>query len=198
MSAVLSLPSRTADASNVAVSEAENRASLTASDRLALSRERLRQAMSELSAPQGEAENRGANERPLAWLDSLRSIPGAGTAIDAVRGWWRHNPLRVAGMAGADVAQTIVQPMARRNPLTLVLGAFLLGGLLVWGRPWRWIVRPALFAGLLPPLVYKTMARVPVEFWFSVMASLARQPRRASPTPEEPAGHARRARTGNN
>jgi hypothetical protein len=185
------------DASSVAVAEAENRASLTDSDRLALSRERLRQAMSELSAPQGEAENRGAGGRVLAWLDGLKSIPGAGIAIDAVRGWWRHNPLRIAGMAGADAAHTIVEPMARRNPLTLVLGAFLLGGLLAWGRPWRWIVKPALFAGLLPPLIYKAMTHVPVESWISVFASLAQQPRRASFTPEEPASQAGHARAAN-
>lgn len=198
MSAVLSLPSRTVDAPSVDVAEAENRASLTASERLALSRERLRRAMSEISAPEAEAESRGARGRSLAWLDSLKSIPGAGTVIDAVRGWWRHNPLRVAGMAGADAAKAIFDPMARRSPLTLVLGAFLLGGLLAWSRPWRWIARPALFAGLLPPVIYKAMKHVPVESWFSAIASLAQKPRRASPTPEEPAAHAIPARTGTN
>jgi hypothetical protein len=198
MSAALSLPSGTVDAASVAVSEAANRAALTASDRLALSRERLRQAMSDFSAPHGEAENPGAGRRAMAWLDSLKSISGAGIVIDAVRGWWTHNPLRIAGMAGADAAQTIVQPMARRNPLTLVLGAFLLGGLIAWGRPWRWIVKPALFAGLLPPLIYKAMNHVPVESWFSVLASLAHKTRRASPMPQDSAGHAGRARTSNN
>jgi hypothetical protein len=197
MSAVLSLPSRTVDSSGVAAAEAANRASLTASDRLALSRERLRQAMSDLSATQGEVENRDAGRRALAWLDSLKSIPGAPIVIEFVRNWWRRNPLRIAGMAGADAAQTIVQPMAKRNPLTLVLGAFLLGGLLAWGRPWRWIVKPALFAGLLPPLFFKAMAHVPVESWISVFATLAQQPRRVAPTPEEPASRAGHARAAN-
>jgi len=197
MSAVLSLPSRTVDAPSVDAAEAENRASLTASERLALSRERLRRAMSEISAPEAEAESRGARGRPLAWLDSLKSIPGAPIVIDAVRGWWRHNPLRVAGMAGADAAQAVIEPMARRNPLTLILGAFLLGGLLAWSRPWRWIVKPALFSGLLPRFFYKATTRVPVESWISVLTSLAQQPRGGSSTPDHSARQAGYARTSN-
>jgi hypothetical protein len=197
MSAVLSLPSRTVDASSVDIAEAENRASLTASDRLALSRERLRRAMSEISAPEAAAQSQGACGQTLAWLDGLKSFSGTGSLVDAVRGWWRHNPLRLAGMAGTDAAQAVINPMARRHPLTLVLGAFLLGGLLAWGRPWRWIVKPALFAGLLPPLIHKAMNRVPVDSWLSVLASLAQRPRRASPTPKEPAGQAGHARTRN-
>lgn len=196
MSAVLSLPCRPVDSSTVAAAEAANRASLTPSDRLALSRERLRRAMSEISAPEAEAESRGARGRPLAWLDSLKSIAGAPIVIEFVRNWWRHNPLRIAG-AGADAAQAVVKPMARRNPLTLILGAFLLGGLFAWSRPWRWIVKPALFAGLLSKLFYKATTRVPIESWISVLTSLAQQPRGASSTPDDSARKAGYARTRN-
>jgi len=186
MSAVLSMPSGMGDPADVAAAEAANRASLTASDRLALSRERLRQAMSDPSVPRGEGSNRRAGGAAVAWQDSLKSIPGARIVVDAVRSWWRQNPLRIVAMAGADAAKVIVNPMAQRNPVGLILGAFLVGGLLVWSRPWRWIVKPPLFAGLLPQLVHKAITHVPVQSWVAVLMSLVGEERAPSSTSEGP------------
>ncbi len=133
---------------------------LTASDRLALSRERLRQAMRDSSEPLAEASNQRAGESAAAWLDSLKSIPGASEAVSS---WWTQHPLRIATMVAAGAAKAVVQPMAKRDPLGVVLGALLLGGLLAWSRPWRWLLKPALFAALLPQLFYKVLADVPVQ-----------------------------------
>lgn len=151
---------------------------LTASDRLTLSRERLRQAMRDISAPPHQATQPGDGRSATAWLDSLKSTPGASVVIEAVSSWWAQHPLHIAGTVVIDAAKAVLQPMAQRNPLGLVLGALLLGGLLAWSRPWRWILRPALFAGLLPQIVAKAIAHVPPQSWMTVWASLAQERRR--------------------
>ena len=163
-------------------------ASTTPAERLALSRECLRQAMRNTSAPRrGTTEGR-ATGAGTDWLHSLKSIPGSSVVIEAVSSWWAQHPLRVAGMVAADAANAVVRPVAQRHPLGLVLAALVLGGVLAWSRPWRWILTPALFAGLLPQLVSKAMALVPPRSWMAVLDSLmqeqSRRPAESQPTGE--------------
>ncbi len=134
------------------------------SERLALSRERMRLAL------QGKPSSRGGDApgvRPAsfstAWLAGLRSLPVAGVVIDAVTGWWAQHPLRMAVVIGSSAAKAVAEPIAQRNPLGLVLGAALLGGVVVWSRPWRWLLKPALFAGLMPQLVKQALSRLPAQ-----------------------------------
>ena len=94
-----------------------------ACEKLAQSRARLRQHMLARRAPQ-------------------RSV------AETVGSWWTHHPLRLAASVAAEGVGAIARPLAQRHALLLVLGATLAGGLLVRSRPWRWIVKPALFAGL--------------------------------------------------
>ena len=134
------------------------------SDRLALSRERMRQAMQGKPAPRsGGAFVGDAAGAPLPWLQSLRSLPIAGVVFDAVLSWWEQHPLRIGFVVASSAAKALARPIAQRNPLGLVLGTFLLGGLVMWSRPWRWLLKPALFAGLLPQLVNKVLARLPSQ-----------------------------------
>ena len=95
----------------------------TPSERLALSRERLRQAMRDISAPAGAAPNQRAGASVVAWFDGLKSLPGVNVVIAAVSSWWVQHPLRLVSMLVLDAAKIAVQPMAQRNPLGLVLGA---------------------------------------------------------------------------
>ena len=39
----------------------------------------------------------------------------------------------------------------------------LAGGLLAWSRPWRWLLRPALFAGIAAQLTSHVVARLPLD-----------------------------------
>lgn len=127
----------------------------TPSERLLLSRERLRLALRETAATAGQPESRpGSWSRPK-WLDGLNDLPGVSAVMDALR--------------------VMVLPMAQRNPLGLVMGAVLLGGLLAWSRPWRWISTPALLAGLLPPLLATAMASLKPINWLDILAALAKQ-----------------------
>jgi hypothetical protein len=60
-------------------------------------------------------------------------------------------------LLAAQAATVLVQPIARRHPYALVLGAAVAGGLLMLARPWRWISTPALLAGLLPQIMAEAM-----------------------------------------
>ncbi|HEY5580480.1 MAG TPA: hypothetical protein VIK56_04840, partial [Rhodoferax sp.] len=93
---------------------------LTPSERLTLSRERLRLALRDISAPVGGASSARASAVGLAWLDSLKSIPAASIVIEAVRSWWAQHPWRVSSVLASEAVKAVVQPMAQRHPLGLV------------------------------------------------------------------------------
>jgi hypothetical protein len=137
----------------------------TAADRLVVSRERMRRAMAGASAPGGD----GAGP---AWLQGLKTMPGGQILSEAVGTWWAQHPLRLASMVAVDAAGALVRPTAQQHPLALVFGAFVVGGLFAWSRPWRWILTPALFAGLVPQLFSRAMALVPPRSWMAVLGSL--------------------------
>ncbi len=146
-------------------------------DRLAASRERLRQAMQVIVKPPQRATAGGASSSLFgatgsAWLESLKSVPGINIIVDAVTSWWMRHPLRLASGVASDAARAALQPVAQKNPVALVLGALVLGAVVVWTRPWRWVARPALLAGLFPQVLSKVIAHAPVSSWLSVLSSL--------------------------
>ncbi|MDO9284577.1 MAG: hypothetical protein Q7U26_06740 [Aquabacterium sp.] len=125
----------------------------TAAARLEASRAQLRRAL--LGAPDDAHDGSGppgASTTP-AWLASLKAMPGVGLLVAAAEAWWSRHPLHLAGTIAVTAADAVLKPVAQRHPLRLVLGAAALGGLLAWSRPWRWVVVPALFAGLVPQLL---------------------------------------------
>lgn len=152
---------------------------LSAADRLAASRERMRQAMQAAGA--AEATGRQPAAPAWGWLQSLESVPGAGVVIKAVRTWWAQHPLRIAGMAAGQAAKAVIQPLAQRHPLGLVVGAALLGGLVVVTRPWRWMFRPALFAGMLPRLFQGAAAQLTAQTWTTLLFGLLQEPNQPNP-----------------
>ena len=158
----------------------------TPAERLALSRVRLREAMLARSASARGTSRPRAGGSAIAWLEGLKNIPGISILIGAVTGWWAQHPLRLAGMVAADAAAAVVRPVAQRHPLGLVLGGLLVGGLLAWSRPWRWIVKPALFAGMVPQLFSKAMALVPASSWMAVVTSLMQEQGRPQAVPAPP------------
>lgn len=128
-------------------------------DRLALSRQRLRQALSGTTAAVDPDAPPHTPSGVAAWWDDLKHMPGVAIAIEALHSWWAKHPLHAASLVAANTALAVVRPLARRHPLGCVLGAFLLGGLLAWSRPWRWALKPALFAGLLQQLVLTSLTQ---------------------------------------
>lgn len=118
-------------------------ATVTAAEHLAASRERLRLGLTARAAAPGAAPAPGPAP---AWLAPLMANPAAALALQAARTWWSGHPLHALGQGAAAAADAALRPVARRHPIALVLGAGLLGGLLVWSRPWRWLPSPALLA----------------------------------------------------
>ena len=134
----------------------------SAAERVALSREHLRQALHDAAAPRRPAIDplTGA-PMSVPWLDRLKAIPGAGIAIDAIGLWWSRHPARLAVSVASHSAETLLRPIAQRHPLTLVAAAFAVGAVLAWSRPWRWALKPAVFAGLLPQLLMSALKDAP-------------------------------------
>jgi hypothetical protein len=71
----------------------------------------------------------------------------------------------------SEASNAVVRPIAQHNPVALVVAAGLVGAVFAWSRPWRWALKPALFAGLLPQLVSRVVANLPLESWLAVLGS---------------------------
>ena len=111
---------------------------LTNNERLALSREQMRQYLLGTSpAPTGASASPNAKSDPLRWMVTVRAIGAA--------------------------ANVVLRPVAEQHPLRLAGAAVLAGGLLAWARPWRWLLRPAVFAGIAAQITSRVISRVPVE-----------------------------------
>ena len=147
---------------------------MTALERLELSRARLREALAPPPAAPPVSPGHGFG---ASLLQRVKALPAAGPVIDSVAAWWSQHPLRawVALAGGASTA--VAQPLARRNPVTLVLTAALVGAVFAWSRPWRWALKPVLFAGLAPQLAARVAKALPIESWIGLLASTSpRQP----------------------
>jgi hypothetical protein len=149
-------------------------------ERLALSREHLRTAM--LPVPKA-ARGRGRGPTALAanLLDKAQAMPGVSFFTDTVRAWWEKHPLHTASVVAAEASRKFAAPLAQRNPMGLILGAVAVGAVLALVRPWRWMLRPALFAGLVPALVSRAVKELPVDslirmFGNATERSLAKRP----------------------
>jgi hypothetical protein len=140
-------------------------------ERLALTRARMRLALH--SEPKAHAHASSATGP--GWMDALKSEPVAGIVLEALRQWWQQHPLRTAGTLVAQAVQSTLAPVAQRNPVALVLAAFVVGGLLALAKPWRWIPVSAIFVGVVPQILAKWVAQVPTSTWMSGLDAFLRQ-----------------------
>ena len=62
-----------------------------------------------------------------------------------------NSPVQLALAAG----NIVMQPAVRKHPFRAVLGAALIGALLVKGRPWRLLANPVVVSALLPLAISK-------------------------------------------
>lgn len=149
--------------------------------RLALSRSRLSLALHQLQAVHGPAE---APHTPRsAWWKALRAEPGTRVLLDTLAAWWTRQPWHQTTTLLAESANQLLRPVARRNPIALVLGAAALGAAIVLLKPWRWISAPALATGLLPQLMTRMLSQLQPMSWAQVLNSWLQADDKAGPTP---------------
>lgn len=133
----------------------------SACERLAQSRERLRQVMCEEGPPPDDAHHHGHTTSSSEWSTLLKTTPGSLLLFEVFQSWWARQPLRLTLQLATQATNLLVQPVAQRHPYRLVMVSAAVGGLLVLARPWRWLPTSALFAGLLPQLLTETMKHMP-------------------------------------
>lgn len=151
---------------------------MSAVERIELSRARLRLAMQPPpAAPASEATGLHA------WFERLKGQPSIAVIIDALQSWWSRHPVRPLMQMATEATNAVAKPIAAHNPLALVAVAGLIGIVFAWSRPWRWALKPALFAGLLPQLVSRVVSHLPVDSWLAALGPAAPRPR---PTTEPP------------
>lgn len=129
---------------------------MNAADRLAQSRAQLRAALRD--ARPADAVN--GSSASTGWFDEVRANPGINLAAGVIEHWWSRHPLRASASLAARATRATVEPIAERHPLGLLAGAFVVGGLVAWSRPWRWSKTPV-WSGLLPQLLLATLKAAP-------------------------------------
>ena len=155
--------------------------SLTAEQRLKVSRERMRLAMVTPSRPARASFTPGDSGigKPTgpSWWEHLKHVRGAAVIIETLENWWRRSPWRTPVLVAAEASRTLVQPIARKQPIALVAAALVAGAAVGWLRPWRWIIKPALFASIAPQLARRVVSNLPIESWMGLIAKLTEPPR---------------------
>ena len=155
---------------------------MSALARLTLSRECLRAAMlAPPGGPRPHPPGNGFSELARSVLARIKAMPGLDALIEPVEAWWAKHPLRTAGLLAVEASRKVTTSMAAHHPLALVFGAALVGALLAFSRPWRWIASPALVAGLLPSLASRTVRELPVETWLKVLSAVSTSRARRKP-----------------
>lgn len=151
--------------------------------RVAQSRERLRQAMLRPGGgPRSDrGDDAGSEGEPSGggWLSGLRSHPIASLALGALDAWWRAHPLH----AGATLTQGLVSPWVRRHPIATVVGAMVVGGLMVRTRPWRWLAKRALLTGIASYMLRNALRHVPMGSLLGMLSSWGASPARSAAQP---------------
>jgi hypothetical protein len=147
----------------------------SAAERLEASRARLRTALMAIAHPPPKPSllgdlKIGSFGRQI--LERLKALPAAALVIESIEQWWAEHPLRVAGELAEEASRRYMGPIARKNPVAVIIGGVVFGALLVAAKPWRWLLRPALFVGLVPQIASHALKRMPLDAWLQMLSTL--------------------------
>jgi len=145
----------------------------TAAERLEASRARLRTALLEIAHPPPKPSLLGdlkIGSFAHQLLERVKALPGAALLLEAVEHWWAEHPLRAAGSLAEEASRRYVGPLARKNPVAIIVGGVVFGALLVASKPWRWLLRPALLIGLVPQIAAQALKRMPLDTWLQLLS----------------------------
>ncbi len=74
--------------------------------------------------------------------------------------WWRHHPLYPSANIATEAARRAIVPLIRRHPIAVLGVAAIAGAVLVQSRGWRWMVRPAVVAGVASQIVARRISQM--------------------------------------
>ena len=149
-------------------------ATTNASERLEDSRQRLRIALLQSTNGKRVTDTMSRGSSAL-WVEQLKSMPVIGSAVRSLDTWWAQTPLNAATATVFYSANTVAKPIASRHPFYVVMVAAVAGAVLARTRPWRWILKPALFAGLAVRLSSNLVTRVPLQSWITLLTALTQR-----------------------
>jgi hypothetical protein len=156
----------------VARSGAEDTTESGALARLTLTRERLREAMTPPPRVPGHDDRPGVGGVAAGLLERAKNLPGVELLLSVLESWWARHPLRTVSVVAAEASRKFARPVAERQPFALLFGAMAVGALLVLLRPWR-LMRRALFAGLVPALLFRIVRQLPIDAWMKLYGSIS-------------------------
>lgn len=165
---------------------------MSAAERLALSRARMKTYLAERS-PKRRQRARVGDAASLPGIDllmaKLKEHPIAAAVYDAVTNWWKSHPVHAFGVIAGAAARDAAGPLVRRHPVAMVCVALVAGALVARMRPWRLVMKSALFAGLASQVLSRLVSAVPID---AVLGALMRFTSRRDdePAPADAAGAA--------
>jgi len=162
----------------------------SAAERLEASRGRLRAALQEIAHPPARPSligGLGLGSFADRILDRVKALPGAAIVLETLESWWAQHPLHTAGTIAEQASRRLVGPIARKNPYAVVIGGIVVGALFAFSKPWRWLLRPALFVGLLPQLATQALRHMPLDSWLRMVSTVVAKRAPSKATTPEPA-----------
>jgi hypothetical protein len=137
---------------------AQSDAEISAAERLARSRERMSFWLADESgSARTDAVNGGADHDVHSPVGAL-SV--GGIVGEVVGEWWADHPLHTGATLALAASRSAIVPLVRRHPAAVLGSAAAVGAALVWARPWRWLLRPALILGIASQLAARTVTRM--------------------------------------
>ena len=132
---------------------------LTASERLTRSRERMSHWLTD------DDRDDAPRTRHSGHADAARNVDHSpnsigGIVTEVIGEWWAEHPLHASAAFALSASRTAIVPLVRRHPAATLGGAAALGAMIIWARPWRWLLRPALVAGVASQLAARTITRM--------------------------------------
>jgi len=137
------------------VSTTEPIHAMTASERLTQSRERMSYWLND---DERHARVNGHTHEAGSADGEPNSV--GGIVREVIGEWWAEHPLHASATLAFKASRTAIVPLVRRHPAAVLGGAAVAGAVIVWARPWRWLLRPALVAGVASQLAARAIARM--------------------------------------
>ena len=79
----------------------------------------------------------------------LKGQPSAQLLLQAAQGILANNTWMILGKNAFEASNVLLIPIAKRSPMKLVAGAFVVGAVLCLAQPWRLIKKNTLLSSLL-------------------------------------------------